>query len=457
MKVGSEYLMWYSNFGMRQSGIAVSTDLVTWTPYQTAPIFASSGIPSDDRYSQYCPFSFKYGDYYYVLMPSYTSVGNFSRNYLYRSSSPYFPLEDRHLVRITRTIGPDGAWDDHDGDTPFVFTLDIERTQFYNDELWCYYASEGGSDLWKMGIMIESDIASALADAPLPEPGSMWGSSGDIVVVDDPVRSGARSVRQRDLSASGATQLKASFSAMSAGRVSAWMRRASTSAGDYDIYLYSNSVLGCVAGLGRDGDFHYWNGAFQPTGAPWAVDTWYLVTILYDAGTDLYDFVVTDESFNELVRVEGIGFGNAAGTINSAMLYTSLASVGDAFADDFRVAKWCGVEIPVVMGEEEGIPTGTDEYPLLRPCALFQNYPNPFNPTTTIRFQIAERSFVTLEIFDPKGSLVARLLAEERAPGEHAIAWTGVNDRGAKVESGIYFYRLEAGGVAQTRKLVLLR
>ena len=55
MKVGSEYLMWYTNFGMRQSGIAVSTDLVNWTPHTTGPIFASSGIASDDRYSQFCP------------------------------------------------------------------------------------------------------------------------------------------------------------------------------------------------------------------------------------------------------------------------------------------------------------------------------------------------------------------------------------------------------------------
>ena len=76
MKVGSQYLMWYSDFGMRQSGIAVSTDLVTWAPYQPGPIFVSSGVPTDDRYSQFCPFSFKYGSYYYVpcALPT-TAVG----------------------------------------------------------------------------------------------------------------------------------------------------------------------------------------------------------------------------------------------------------------------------------------------------------------------------------------------------------------------------------------------
>ncbi len=70
MKVGSEYLMWYGNFGQREAGIAVSTDLVNWTPHTAGPILASSGDPGDDRYSQYCPFSFSHDGDYYVLVPS---------------------------------------------------------------------------------------------------------------------------------------------------------------------------------------------------------------------------------------------------------------------------------------------------------------------------------------------------------------------------------------------------
>jgi hypothetical protein len=457
MKVGSQYLMWYSDFGMRQSGIAVSTDLVTWAPYQAGPIFASSGVPSDDRYSQFCSFSFKYEGYYYVLMPSYSSVANYSKNYLYRSSSPYFPTSDRHIVRITRTLGPDGAWDDHDGDTPYILTLDIERTKFFNDQIWCYYSSEEGSDYWREGLMIEPDIAAALADRPLPNPGTTWSVSGDITVVDNPTHSGQRSVRQTDPSATLTTQLSRTFAPMSAGRVGAWMRRTSSPAGDYDIYLYGGSALTCVGGLGRDGEFHYWNGSFHTTGVPWAVDTWYLVTLFFDAGAHTYDFVVTDEQYTELVRVEGISFGNVAPSIDRAMLYTSATYAGDAFVDDFRVAKWCGADIPSSMGTEEEIPTGTQGSTLPSACVLHQNYPNPFNPTTTIRFAIPERSFVTLEIFDLTGSSIARLVAEEREAGEHAVVWNGVNNRGEKVGSGIYLYRLTAGAQTLSRKLVLLR
>jgi len=268
-------------------------------------------------------------DYYYVLVPSYDSGANYSRNYLYRSSSPYFPESDRHLVRITRTVGPDGAWDDHDGDTPFVFTLDIERTNFYNNELWCYYSSEGGSDMWKEGLMIEHDIDAALADAPLPEETDFsWRIEGDVKVVDTPVHSGIKGVCQNDVSTSYTTHLKGSFEARETGRVSAWMRRESTSEGDYDLYIYGGSSLACVAGLGRDGDFHYWDGSFHGTGVYWDIDTWYLVTIMFDAAENLYDFIVFDEDMTEIVKVEDIAFGNSISYIDRAMLYTSMGYVG---------------------------------------------------------------------------------------------------------------------------------
>jgi hypothetical protein len=353
IKVGSEYLMWYSDFGMRQSGIAVSTDLVSWTPHTTGPIFASSGDPSDLRYSQFCPFSFKYGDDYYVLVPSYSSVANYSSFYLYRSPSPYFPESNRELVRIAHTVGPSGEWDSHDSDTPCMFTLDIERTQFYNDEIWCYYAAEGGTDHWKVGLMIEPDIAAALSDADLPGEDFTWTTSGDVTVVDSPVRHGVRSVRLNDTSASTSVQLNANISSTQSGRIGAWMRRNSSSNGDCDIYLYGGATLSCVAGLGRDGDFHYWNGSFQSTGVYWALDTWYLVTMAFDTDSDRYDFVVYDESLDEIVRAENIAFGNASSFIDRAMFYTSSGFTGHFYVDDFRLMDWCGAESDVTLGEEE--------------------------------------------------------------------------------------------------------
>ncbi len=457
MKVGSEYLMWYSDFGMRQSGIAVSTDLLSWTPHQAAPIFASSGIPSDDRYSQYCPFSFRYDGYYYVLMPSYSAEPNYSRNYMYRSSSPYFPESDRELIRMVRTVGEEGEWDDHDGDTPFVFTLDVERTQFYNNELWCYYSSEGGGDLWKEGLFIEHDIASALAPTPLPSDDLYWITSGDITVTDSPVLDGTKSVCQYDDSDAEATMLKSFFNSMESGRVSAWMNRSSLSEGDYDIYLYGSTYLGCVAGLGRDGDFHYWDGEFHPTGIPWSVDTWYLVTIFFDVSAGLFDFSIVDESLAELLRVEGISFGTPSSAIDQAMFYTSSVYTGYAYMDGFRLSGWCGDEFVVTLGEEEAYSTDAPEFLPSAPAELYQNYPNPFNPSTTIRFKLTSSSHAVIDIFDINGGFVSRIFDGTGKSGMNSITWEGTNNSGTPAASGIYLYRLQSAGGSVSKKMILLR
>jgi hypothetical protein len=89
--------------------------------------------------------------------------------------------------------------------------------------------------------------------------------------------------------------------------------------------------------------------------------------------------------------------------------------------------------------------------------ALDQNVPNPFNPTTTIRFSLATPELVTLNIYDVAGRRIRTLVDTPQAAGTHTVTWNGTNDRGAAVSSGIYFYRLTAGGFAETRKMVLLK
>lgn len=352
-KVGSDYLMWYGNFGQRESGIAVSTDLVNWTPYTSGPILASSGDPGDDRYSQYCPFTYSFDGDYYVLVPSYDAGGNYGRIYLYRSSSPFFPEADRHLVRVAITPGQAGQWDDHDLCTPFVYTADVTRNLSSGDLLQVFYSGEEGDNLWKEGIVLEADLEAALADAGLPSAGSSWTVTGDISVTDDPVRQGSRSVRQDDTSITAATQLRGAFTPQVGGVISAWIRRSATTAGDFDIYLYSGATLAAVAGLGRDGDLHYWDGAFQSTGVSWSPDTWYLVSLAFDADTDLFDLIVEDQNLDELVRTVGLSLGNPVGNIDSAVLYTSSVFQEEGFADDVRLRAWCGSEPAVTLGPEE--------------------------------------------------------------------------------------------------------
>lgn len=88
---------------------------------------------------------------------------------------------------------------------------------------------------------------------------------------------------------------------------------------------------------------------------------------------------------------------------------------------------------------------------------LFQNYPNPFNPTTTIKFAVSRRSHIQLVIYNVLGEEVITLKNEELLPGIHVVQWNGKNSEGTPVPSGIYFYRLQVGDYAQTKKMVFIQ
>jgi hypothetical protein len=101
--------------------------------------------------------------------------------------------------------------------------------------------------------------------------------------------------------------------------------------------------------------------------------------------------------------------------------------------------------------------TGIEEEPPVYADWLYQNYPNPFNPTTTIRYTVAETSPVDITIYNVRGERVRRLLSETMPPGPHEVTWDGTNDRGQQVASGVYFYRLQVGGFADVKKMVVLK
>lgn len=90
-------------------------------------------------------------------------------------------------------------------------------------------------------------------------------------------------------------------------------------------------------------------------------------------------------------------------------------------------------------------------------ASLGQNYPNPFNPETSIPFSLGREGRVTLRVYDVTGELVTTLFDENRGPGEHVARWDGKDASGLASSSGIYFARLQANGVEETRKLVLLK
>jgi len=97
-------------------------------------------------------------------------------------------------------------------------------------------------------------------------------------------------------------------------------------------------------------------------------------------------------------------------------------------------------------------PNSVKEEELPSEYKLEQNYPNPFNPTTSIEYQVASIENVTLKVYDILGREIATLLNEVKHPGNYKLEFNASN-----LPSGVYFYRLNAGGFSESKKMILLR
>lgn len=90
--------------------------------------------------------------------------------------------------------------------------------------------------------------------------------------------------------------------------------------------------------------------------------------------------------------------------------------------------------------------------------ALSQNYPNPFNPTTTIEFAVPKASNVHLAVYDASGRKVNVLVNGYYQPGTYRVTWNGTQTGDVRAaNSGVYFYRIQAGDYTASRKMVLMK
>ncbi len=121
--------------------------------------------------------------------------------------------------------------------------------------------------------------------------------------------------------------------------------------------------------------------------------------------------------------------------------------IGTAYFDDMSL-----VSIPqtVLTAINEPGPTATKSVPTS--YGLDQNYPNPFNPTTEITYQVPQRAFITLDVYNILGQRVATLYQGMAGPGAHTVQFDA-----SRLASGVYFYTLHAGSTLLTKKMILLK
>ena len=90
--------------------------------------------------------------------------------------------------------------------------------------------------------------------------------------------------------------------------------------------------------------------------------------------------------------------------------------------------------------------------------SLADNFPNPFNPATTIQYALPEAADVELTVYNVVGQPVRTLVAEHQSAGRYMVEWDATNDSGHSLSSGMYFYRLQAGGeFHEVKKMLLLK
>jgi hypothetical protein len=114
-----------------------------------------------------------------------------------------------------------------------------------------------------------------------------------------------------------------------------------------------------------------------------------------------------------------------------------------AATEDQTINNWLTNGVTGVEEEAVGAPLEFE---------LSQNYPNPFNPTTQISYSVPQKSDVTLKVFNLLGMEVATLFSGVQDAGKHVAAFDATG-----VSSGVYFYRLQAGSVSITKKMLFMK
>jgi hypothetical protein len=183
-----------------------------------------------------------------------------------------------------------------------------------------------------------------------------------------------------------------------------WIDWTEATGGGFDIFFMANQGFG--AGVSYDA------GNFKTVHLPWMV-SWLVDSSFVDGDTT---FVVNDDASTLVGNVLSF-FGTEKGESNKV-------SKLDAVPRDF---------------------------------SLEQNYPNPFNPQTSINFTLPADMNVEIDIFNVVGQKIKTLVNSKVSTGSHVAIWDGRNDFGAKVSTGVYFYKLSAGDFTKTMKMIMVK
>ena len=192
----------------------------------------------------------------------------------------------------------------------------------------------------------------------------------------------------------------------------------------------------------------------QLNDAPTPVAISNLVARLYGDGVELAWEIAADEAFDGFHVYRGEN-GGADTQVSAAMLTPNTRNYMDLSAQPGARYSYVLVAVGAASGEVRSQRVEIELPPLS--ALLHQNVPNPFNPSTTIQFTVPGNEHVTIDIYNSVGQRVRTLVNQVYPSGERFTTWDGTDDRGQRVASGVYLYRMRIGKVEQSKKMILLK
>jgi len=114
------------------------------------------------------------------------------------------------------------------------------------------------------------------------------------------------------------------------------------------------------------------------------------------------------------------------------------------------------VHVWQVQAQSTGVETmGSARRP--KEVSLMPNYPNPFNPSTVIRYNLPKATRVEIIIYNLFGQKIKTLVNERQTAGAKEVLWDGRNERGQRVSSGVYLYRIKTESFSTSRKMIMIK
>jgi hypothetical protein len=115
--------------------------------------------------------------------------------------------------------------------------------------------------------------------------------------------------------------------------------------------------------------------------------------------------------------------------------------------------------LPWQFFNNRAIPTTVENSDFAAPSEsmLFPNYPNPFNPSTMLTYSLATKGQVTLSIYNLLGQKIRSLMDEVKGAGVYSLSWSGTDDDGKQVGSGVYFVRMTTENIVRTQKIIFMK